>query len=245
MRRLACLIILLAACGRIEFGAQTDAGAIDAPRPIDAPPVTCAVDGEACDDLNICSTSSICVGGTCVGTPRDPCEVANFAEEYGATQGEDGWYYGAWNLTDDTDGVYDPDTDFESFVLDTGDSSWRPADHATSPTWAYIQWWGGHPAEFPKARYPTRRWVSDVTGLAYVRVAFRKVDLGGGDGTGLIVYVDGTRVFEKTVAFDDNVGFTENIPVQLAIGTRIDIMMTYLGGEAVDTTDLAATIISR
>lgn len=242
MLRAALLVLCLAACGRFEFGllpesADSGAGLGDIAPSIDAQPAACAVEGSQCDDLDICTTTSMCVSTICVGPVHDACRVAAFSEEYSDIQGQDSWFYGAWNRTDDPDTVYDPATDFESFAYYPGDS-WRPVNYEPAGpnfSWVYIHWWGGHPAEFPQKRYPTRRWVSDVVGRASVVVRFDKADPNGGDGVGLLVYADGVLLLDREIAFDDTVGFTESLPVDLVIGTRIDVMMTYRGDEGTDT----------
>ena len=249
----AALLVTLAACGRFDFGLLSgpdDANALssDAAPSIDAAPVGCVIEGAACDDLDICTTSSTCMSNVCVGPVHQPCSVAKFSDEYSDTQGAGGWFYGAWNLTDDAIPGYQPNSDFESFAFFPVDGAWHPTTfEQTGPnqTWAYIQWWGGHPGDRPKQRYPTRRWVSDVVGHANVIIDFGKSDISGGDGVGCIVYVDGVKQLDRVIEFDDNVGFVETLPVELAVGTTIDALITYRGDDGTDSTDLNVEVVSR
>lgn len=214
---------------------------------IDAAPVVCAGEGTPCDDLNICTETSMCISGACVGTPAGACTVADFQDEFSLAQGDLGWFYGAWNRSADLDTSYDPNADFEMFAQFPGEL-WRPADfEETGPTftWAYISWWGGHPGSFPQERYATRRWVSDVVGHANAIVHLRKSDPTGGDGVGMLVYVEDTLVFSRDIEFDDAVGFTESVPIELVIGTRVDVMLTFRGDDGTDTSDVDILIVSR
>lgn len=138
---------------------------------------------------------------------------------------------------------YDPTLDFETFAFFT--DAWRPADwESDGPNfnWAYITWWGGHPASFPARRATVRRWVSDVSGHANVVAYFRKADTGTGDGTGLQIYLEGTLVFDRSITFDDGIGFTESVPVLLAPGSAIDFVMLPVGNDSGDTTTMWARV---
>jgi hypothetical protein len=239
--RLGFLWLALVGCGRIGIDPRTDA----APIPIDVAPVTCAVDGEACDDRNICTAASTCEGGICSGD-GGPCEVANFATDYALVQGNGNWFYGYWHVATDVDGVYQPD-DFQTMAPFPGEI-WRPPDWEETGdnfTWCYIRPWGGHPGSFPVPKLPIRRWVSDVSGYANVVVRLAKADVQNGDGTRAIVYVDGVKQFERAVAFDDAVGFEETVPVELVVGTRVDVVMDFVVDDAGDTSELDIRITSR
>lgn len=238
--RVHALLVLLAGCGRIAI----DAVPPDAPT--DAALAPCANDGDACDDLDICTTTSTCSGGVCVGTGAPSCTVAESQAEFAAAQGAAGWYYGAWEVTPDPDGTYAA-TDFVEFALYAGDV-WRPttweADPSPNFTWAYLTDWGGHPGTYPMVRAPVRRWISDVAGPAVVTVALRKADTAAGDGTRTSLVIDGVEVWQRGVAFDDIVGFSEDVPVTLAVGTRVDLLLHANVNDGADTSVIGMTVAS-
>lgn len=210
--------LVLAGCGRIGLDPLAD-GAV---RPRD-----------------VATTDSIapvvCTGGTCASSTDDFSDV----------QGEQGWWYGAWDISDDEDGIYEPsdfqmDADFEGL--------WRPPDWAPDPdphfTWAYLAAWGGHPGSYPLQRADVRRWVSTVSGAALARVSHRKADTSGGDGTRAMLVVDGELLLTRDVAGDDGVGFIEDVPVTLHVGSTVDLLLHYVGDDAVDTTEQSLVILA-
>lgn len=225
-------------CGRLAIDPLTDARDV----PVDAAPVACAIEDEPCDDRNICSTASSCQGGVCIGE-GGPCVVASFDRDYSLVQGTAGWYYGYWNLGTDSVAGYDPDVDFQQMAVFPA-NRWRPPDFQQTGdtfTWCYIERWGGHPGSFPIPKLPIRRWVSNVAGHANTIVKLSKADIANGDGVSLSVFVDGAHVFERAIAFDDNTGFEEIVPVELELGTRIDAILHFVG----DTTNVGIQITSR
>jgi hypothetical protein len=233
-------------CGRIHI----DDLATDATSRVDsAPPAACAMDGVACDDSNICTQTSTCSGGACASTEAlGPCTAADSVADFMPVQGLNGWYYGYWIEETDGDGQYQQTTDFASFVWNMADSAWRPPDFQPSGpgfSWAYLRWWGGHPGSTPMRKVPVRRWVSDVSGHAEAVAFHAKADTDGGDGTRAILIVDGVTILARDVEGDDGVGFTEVVPIELSVGSTVDLMLHYIGDEGFDTTDSRLTIRSR
>jgi hypothetical protein len=237
----ACLL----GCGRFHFGEEATDTDADSGQSADA----CASDDAPCDDLNICTTSSTCRAGTCVATePAGPCTVADSVADFATVQGERGWYYGYWFASNDTDDTYQPSTDFLQLAYNAGTGGWRPPDYeASGPnfTWAYLQWWGGHPGAIPAHKLPVRRWVSPVSGRAEVELHHAKSDASGGDGTRAILIVDGVTMLSRDVAGTDGVGFVEFVPIELSIGSTVDLMIHYIGSESVDTTNSSLIVRSR
>lgn len=91
--RSATVLVFVAACGRIGIDPLA---AADAPGPDAAPdaaPQPCTVEGSPCDDGNICTTTSTCMAGVCVG-PTMSCTVARSESEFSDTQGFKSWFYG-------------------------------------------------------------------------------------------------------------------------------------------------------
>jgi hypothetical protein len=238
------MVACLLGCGRFHI----DELPADASSRPDNAPITCAMDGIACDDLNICTQSSTCSGGVCASAEAPgPCMIADSIADFATVQAQNGWYYGYWIQETDADGMYQPTDDFAQFVWIPG-NSWRPPDwQASGPTftWAYLQWWGGHPGSMPMKKLPVRRWVSNVSGHAEAVVHHAKADTGGGDGTRAILIVDGVTMLVRDVDASDGVGFTDIVPIELVVGSTVDLMLHYIGGESVDTTDSWMAIRSR
>jgi hypothetical protein len=239
--RTALALVIVSGCGRIGIEPLADATIVP-----DAAPVACTVDGAECDDGNICTATSTCISGTCASAGTTSCVVARSDTEFEDTQGQRGWFYGFYNASTDTDGVYQPTTDFELAAY--FDGLWRPPSwEATGAnfTWAYHAAWGGHPGSFPQRRATIRRWVSDVAGAATALVAMSKADIGGGDGVRGLLYVDGALVFDRSIAGTDGDGFTQPIAIDLAVGSTVDLLLDPIGSDSVDTTTLSMIVQSR
>jgi hypothetical protein len=241
-------LLMLVGCGRFGIDPLIDAGDPGpGDVPIDSAPVACAIDGDPCDDQNICTSSSTCSAGTCVGDPPLTCTVAQSEPEFEATQGASGWFYGFWNVTDDLNGTYEAATELEELAFLGG--AWRPPTWQPDPdpefTWTYLAPWGGHPGTFPKIRFPIRRWVADVSGHASAVIDMRKADAGGGDGTRAILVVDGIEQFRREIEGGDDVGFTQAIAIEVAIGSTVDLLLDARADDGVDTTTMSMTIQSR
>jgi len=209
------VVVALGGCGRFHIDPLRD----DAPN--DAPNAT-----------PICTSDA------------DVCEVASSTTEFDTSQGTQGWFYGYWFVTSDANGFYEA-SDFLEFVWV---GLWRPPDYQdTGPTftWAYLLHWGGHPGATPTEKVPVRRWVSDVAGLAEAVVTHRKADTSCGDGTRALLYVDGVVKLSRDVAADDDTGFVDVVPIEIQIGSRIDLLLHPIDGEECDTTTSELIIRSR
>jgi len=227
-------VIVLAACGRFDFEAIS-------PTPADAyviPDCTTMPDGTPCDDHNICTDTSTCQSGVCTNpTVPGSCTVADSQTEFDGTQGHLGWWYGTWHA-ETVPPPYDPDTSFELSVY--ADPLWECATPDANE-WAWSAWWGNHDDASP-LQLPIRRWVSDVSGPAVVTIHIDKSDTSCGDGTEGRLLIDGVTVWSHAVAFDDSVGVTDLIPVQLAIGTKVDAMLHPVGSDSCDSTNFTISI---
>jgi hypothetical protein len=239
-------VIVLAGCGRIGIDplAQSDARLADAS--IDAAPVACTIEGTPCDDQNICTPSSTCQSGVCTGDPPLMCTVANSETEFDTVQGTNSWFYGFWDVSNDVDATYQG-ADYQQLALFDGawrHPSWQPVP---SPdfSWMYVVWWGAHPSTLPITAMPVRRWVSDVSGRANVVISFSKSDASGGDGTRAILAIDGQVVWMRAVEGTDGDGFTEALPIDLAIGTTVDLLLDPIADEGSDSSDQKVLIEAR
>lgn len=237
MRTALALLGVVTGCGRIAIDPLIDASTM---------PLACGVDGTPCDDGNICTPSSTCLAETCTaGMPPSSCIVAHSDEEFSLVQGNRGWFYGFYNLSADPDATYHAATDFE--LAQPLDALWRPPSWEASGdnfTWAYLARWGGHPGSYPDFRASVRRWVSDVSGAATATIYMSKADLGG-DGTRAVLFVDGVKMFERSIAGDDGTGFVEPVAIDLVLGSTVDLHLDPIGTDSIDTTTQSLTIQSR
>ncbi|MDD9937983.1 MAG: hypothetical protein OXT09_30510 [Myxococcales bacterium] len=208
-------------------------------------------DGTACDDLDVCTPSSRCEGGQCVGgSAFDSCVVADALEEYQLQQGDEGWYYGYWNATQDADGSYDHETDFME-MEHCEPSMWRPVGRcddvqgSSGFQWTRVLDWAlMHPETRPDTELPIRRWVSDVSGPAVVTVEH---NVGGdaGDGTRAILLLDGEELWRHDAPPGEDTPFTEELEIDLREGSIVDQLVHPIGTSADDTTYFNVSIRGR
>jgi hypothetical protein len=171
--------------------------------------------------------------------------VANSTNDWAngnAAQGYNGWFYGYYNKTIDTnDNTFSHQTDFN-----TTDSLWTfngttwalgPGD----PPWTQVSQTTWHPNGVNNTvnHWAIRRWVSTVNGVITARVTFAK-GATGGNGATLRVMMNGTELTARTVAATDTIGFTTNIVIGgVDIGDTIDFALDSTGTDfqATDGTD--------
>jgi len=204
-------------------------------------------DGTPCDDQNVCTRTSICVAGICGGSEVEACSVASSIGDFSMTQGLQEWSYGYWARGTHTQKSYQPDTDFTPLSPCQG-MFWRPAcvePGDPSYSWALITAELQHGATVPDFRLPVRRWVSDVSGLASAALDHHHADPGDGDGTRATLLVDGVAVWENEIAGGDARGVQAVIPITLELGTRVELLLDPLAGEARDMTHLSIVIGAR
>jgi hypothetical protein len=174
------------------------------------------------------------------------------------TQGEKNWFYGFYNLTQDTDddppannNVYQAD-DFTEFTNScAGDGGPCPGGGPTDPAgnhWTGGQWdmttagtgpWSElgvqntHPNgtnSVPGEEHWTiRRWVSNHTGKVAIVWHMRKGNLGCGNGVTGYLYLNDERLDAATIAFNDGTGVTRTRVRDIKPGDTIDLALTPLG----------------
>jgi hypothetical protein len=245
----------LAACDHVVFdhspAAQRDGGAGDGDRDGGASENACVGqgDGAPCDDRDVCTPASSCRGGRCVaGNAFDACDVADTVEDFGETQGENGWFYGYWNATQDADGSYDSSTDFELMEF-CGEGTWQPpgrcdvASDDPARVWTMNLNWGlQHPEAGPDMELPVRRWVSDVSGPARITAVHHGAS---SDGTRALLLLDGVEVWRNDAEGGDRVGTQVELDVELELGAQIEQIVHPLDSSADDMTYFAITISGR
>ncbi|HUS26958.1 MAG TPA: hypothetical protein VMZ53_00560 [Kofleriaceae bacterium] len=233
------LLLLLGACGRLSFDpsvADSGLAVPDAPAVVDCSTLP---NGAACDDRNVCTTTSSCRAGACVPEmPQASCLLAaSDADFVNDVQGANGWTYGFWAA--ETDPSYEPATDF---VLGVWDTNVFVPPNNVSP-FLYLAWWGTHPDAGP-SNVTVRRWTSNAQGPAKVRVQVSKGDTSCGDGVGATLVVDGTSRWHRAIAFDNGTGFDDVVDVELAVGTFVELHVAAGPDDSCDTTDSTVTISS-
>ena len=82
-----------------------------------------------------------------------------------------------------------------------------------------------HAATLPSLELPIRRWVSDVSGPASAALDHHHADPGAGDGTRAQLLIDGQPVWENEISSSDALGKQEEIPVELEVGTRVELVL--------------------
>ena len=194
--------------------------------------------------------------------------IADSFDDWSAdgTQGENNWFNGWYNLTDDElngDGAYEPD-DFNEFendesgIVETVPGAYYPFDPASPPNhwtgsawelntavqpWTMIGPMDTHPngTNFAEEHWTIRRWISDRDQVgAAVVWEIRKVNPNGTGVTGKL-FINGDEV--DTAAVDETVGVRRLVAHDLSVGDIIEVACTPVGptGDPVDGSDGSAT----
>lgn len=168
--------------------------------------------------------------------------VADSVREFSGEQGANGWFYGYWDRTADTDQSFDQTADFQLLKHFGGDPVNKVSSHpdfATGKLWTLQDglyytalWAGGGSANgttklAPQAKveqWAVRRWVSTVHGPVTISGQAAKIlDWGGVDSGQARIVVDGATVFSAATH-----GMTTNYSVNatVRIGSRVDFLIT-------------------
>jgi hypothetical protein len=193
-------------------------------------------------------------------SPRSSQVVADSISEFSGEQGANGWSYGYWDYTADTDKSYNQATDFQLLRQFGSDPinqlSTRP-ELGTGKLWTlqdgvyYTSLWagGGHPngildlgAHTQVEHWAVRRWVSTANGPVTISGHAAKVlatNWGGGIQTRIVV--DGTTVFSAAI---DNQGTDYSVKAEVHRGSRVDFLIGpgLPDAYAVGVTEFTATI---
>ncbi|MCA9166309.1 MAG: LamG domain-containing protein [Planctomycetales bacterium] len=148
-------------------------------------------------------------------------------------QNVNGWSFGYYDQTTDTDGVYQS-TDFQAFT--------SPAwifrnDHWDNPTglipWTDLGPIEGHPNgdNNSNVHLAIRRWTSNVTGTATIEYHVAKANIGCGNGTTVILFQSGQELGRATVASNDANGKMQTVQVDISRGDVFDLALSPLGSD--------------
>ncbi|MDG2381185.1 MAG: PEP-CTERM sorting domain-containing protein [Pirellulaceae bacterium] len=206
------------------------------------------IDGLGADG---CDGSAFNLAVTNEPGPEPPAPAfADSARDWSATgtQGENNWFNGYYNHTDDADGNYQQE-DFMPFTNsegpDGGDvepdgnhwtgTSWDLDSQGAPGPWTYLGATGTHPNgtnSAPDAEHWTiRRFVaSDLAGTTPVELNWKmaKTNLNGDGVTGAL-FVNGEKVDAVTIAGGDGAGVDRKFYVNANPGDVIDLALTPIG----------------
>ncbi|MDG2124864.1 MAG: hypothetical protein P8J87_14265, partial [Verrucomicrobiales bacterium] len=163
------------------------------------------------------------------------------------TQGENGWTYGYYDLTDEefVDGVYQTG-DFQAFANTGGQvepdgnhwagAGWDMANGASivpNVPWTFLGQEQGHPNGTNNGveHWAIRRWAADeLTEPTSVGLIWNvRAQNTNGDGTTGVLMVNGAVVDELTVAGNDAVGEVRRVFANLNPGDVVDLALTPEG----------------
>jgi hypothetical protein len=168
--------------------------------------------------------------------------VADSVSGFSGKQGANGWSYGFWDRTGDTDKSYSQTTDFQllrHFGSDPINRLSSRSDFTTGMLWIlqdgryYTALWaeGGSANGTTKLapqdkveHWAVRRWVSTVNGPVTISGhAARILEWGGVDSGQAHIVVDGATVF-STATHTDGMNYSVNATVH--IGSLVDFLIT-------------------
>jgi hypothetical protein len=169
--------------------------------------------------------------------------VADSVSGFSGKQGANGWFYGYWDRSGDTDKSYDQATDFQLLGHFGSDPinqlSGRP-EFTVGKLWNlkdglyYTSLWaeGGHPngtmqlgAHARVEQWAVRRWVSTIDGAVIISGHAGKVMPWGENWAGgvrTIIRVDGDELFSADV---ENGGSDYSVEATVRIGSLVDFLI--------------------
>lgn len=193
-------------------------------------------------------------------SPRSAQVVADSIRGFSGEQKANGWSYGYWDYTADSDKSYDQATDFQllrHFGTDPINQLSSRPELGTGKLWTlqdgayYTSLWagGGHPhgamelgQHAQVEHWAVRRWVSTVDGPVTISGHAAKVlatNWGGGVQTRIVV--DGATVFSAAI---DNRGTKYSVNATLRSGSLVDFLIGpgLPDAYAIGVTEFTATI---
>lgn len=157
-------------------------------------------------------------------------------------QGENNWFYGYYHQAGDTDGIYDPDTDFKS-----SDPHWNWNGGAwvlgpSNPPWDMISMneWQPNGSNSGGSHWVVRRWVSETSGSVTCHLAAAKKNAASGTGATLRILRNGAELYSMILGTNTPAGVNTNLLLgDLHAGDFLDFALDPRGvdGSASDSGD--------
>ncbi len=171
-------------------------------------------------------------------------QVTTFADSFDGwsftgTQGENGWTYGYYNLTQDQtlgDGVYGAD-DFVEFEPQYWSGNQWDLTPAASGPWTELGRETTHPNgtnSLPNEEHWTiRRWTSDVDATdASITWRMRKTNVNCGNGVTGYLFLNGEELDTAVIDGGDGIGVTREAVADLKVGDVVDLALGPTGPNA-------------
>jgi hypothetical protein len=164
---------------------------------------------------------SFAIGGT----------LADSVADFSGIQGQNGWYYGYYDRTADTDSTYQTDN-FAAFPVGSG--AWSATNYWTgtiwdwfggNPPWTELNANGGHPngVNTGPHHWAIRRWVSSAAGTLTFSMRIAKANVSCGNGVTARVLQNGVQKYSRFLSFSDSAGINTNITIaDIVVGDIFD-----------------------
>lgn len=187
--------------------------------------------------------------------------IADSVTEFSSEQGKNGWQFGYWDRSVDTDDKYNQSSDFkmlQHFGKDVQNGLSKHRDFITGDIWfledgrLYTSLWakGGHAnsskqlGKYAAAeQWAVRRWISDTSGTVTISGHAGKVMPWGANWGGecrAIIVIDGETVF-STVMDDHGIDFA--VAAKIREKSVVDFMIAP--DPSIGVVDFTATIRKR
>jgi hypothetical protein len=179
--------------------------------------------------------------------------LADSVGDFSNVQGQDNWYYGFYDKTNDPDHTYNSVTDFQlmtEFRSIYEGPAWLVED---GTYWTSLWASGGHPNGLVTSggrtsveHFAIRRWVSDFSGSATISGVLAKLNTTGGNGIAGRIWLNGVHIYGQFISGTDGVGVDYSIDVDVSTGDTVDFMIdAWMARDSFDSTTFTATIVGE
>ena len=169
--------------------------------------------------------------------------ILDSVNEFSAIQGQDNWYYGYYDYTNDLNSSYDPFSEFTQLPQFSGDA-WSLQE---GTYWTSLWNSGGHGNALVTSggrqsieHWAIRRWVSDLSGEINITGTLAKTNINYGDGITGQILVNGNQEYSQYVAYNDSIGFNYDINVTVGQDYFVDFIFQPGQSDWTDATNFTA-----